>query len=178
MTSFPRKLWEAVTIWSPKATPTFGADVIITHAAADFVDGTQGPANHYLEQVVRRLHIETKLPIIAQGELAQYIRDLPLYGNIPKQSESPHYVDSVEVARIHKTVCDEYGWRHPILISYSHHLWRAKMVTRKAGFTDIRNLEMKSIYYRGSSQWWMASPVLNISREILCRLVWLVQGKI
>jgi hypothetical protein len=176
--SFLGKFFGCLFAWSLQQTDLLGADVIIAHAGGEAKDGTPGPINRYLEEVVRTLHEKTGLPIIAQGELAQCITDLPLYGFIPKQSQSPRYIDSVDVAKIHKQVCNDNGWRHPIVISYGDHLWRAIMVSRKVGFKDVRNLRMKTVYFRECSQWWMSSPWFNKPREILCRLVWLVQRKI
>ncbi len=172
------KLISCFANWNLPSTSLDGADVIISHAGGAALDGTPGPINEYLASEIRRLHAETGLPIIAQGEVAECLKDLQLFGKIPKQSESPTYVDSTYVARIHKQVCDAHGWKHPILITYSHHLWRAKMVTLKAGFQDVRHTQLRTIYFASCSQRQMISPLFNIPREILCRILWVLQGKI
>ncbi len=176
--SILRKLWESVTCWHLKGTSLEGADVIITHAGGEARDGSPGKINYYLEQVVRDLHRKTGLPIVAQGELARCIQDLPLYGNIPRMAETETYIDSVDVAKLHKEICDGHGWSRPILVSYQPHLWRGKMVTMKAGFAEVRYPETVAVYDRNCSQYWMATPLLNYPRELLVRLLWLVQGKI
>ncbi len=178
MIAFLRKLWGCVTVWHLKGTGLEGADVILTHAGGEARDGSPGAINAYLETVVRDLHSKTRLPIVAQGELARCIPDLPLYGKIPRIAEVGRYINTVDVARMHKQICDEHGWHRPILVCYQPHLWRGKMVTLKAGFTEVRYPETEAVYDRNCSQWWMASPLLNYPRELLVRLLWLIQGKI
>ena len=176
--NFLQKILECLFVWNLEETDLSGADVIIVHAGSDSADNSPGPINIHISEVVRSIHEKTGLPIVAQGEVAQCLTDLPMYGVIPKQSDSIHYLDSTDVAKIQKQVCDENSWNHPILVANGHHLWRVKMVTLKVGFADTRNPKIKSVYFWGCKHWWMKSPWLFIPREFICRVVWLLQGKI
>jgi hypothetical protein len=176
---FLKTLFGCLFVWHLKGTSDLtGGDVIITHTGGEITDGWPGKINDYLERVVRKLHDETGLPIIAQRELAQLITDLPLVGNIPRQSESPAYLDTIDVCKIHKKVCEENGWKHPILVSYQPHLWRGMMVARKLGIGVIVPEIKSGVYDKECGQRWMTTPWLNTPRELACRLLWLFQGKI
>lgn len=179
MMHFLKTLWGCLFVWHLKGTSDFaGADCIIAHAGGETVNGQPGKMNELLEKVVRTLHQKTGLPIIAQGELARCITDLPLVGNIPRQAESSMYIDSVVVTGIFKQICNNKGWKHPILVSYHPHLWRGKMVAEKLGMKVIIPEIEPGIYDKECSQKWMRSRWLNTPRELLCRILWLLQGKI
>jgi hypothetical protein len=163
--------------WNMKGDSIEEGDVIIAHAGGIAIDGSKGKINDYLESVVRDIHRKTRVPIIAQGELARYISDLTLVGSIPCQSDSKSYIDTVFVAKIHKQICDQYGWKKPILVSYQPHMWRGMMVSRKIGL-DVIVAPTKAVYDTQCSQWWMWTLLINTPRELLVRLLWLFQGKI
>lgn len=176
-----RTLFGCLFTWHLKQTGNLSdGDVIITHAGGETVDSNPGKINKFLEGIVREIHKQTgsRLPIIAQGELARCISDLPLVGEIPRQAESEEYIDSLYVAKIHKEICDKNGWKRPILVSYHPHIWRGMMVARKLGMEVIVPEIPRGVYDRDCSQRWMRSPWFNTPRELACRLVWLIQGKI
>lgn len=177
MNAFLRKLWECLTIWHLAETETDTADVIIAHAGGENTKGEPGLINAYLEKVVREIYARKPLPIVAQGELARCLTDLTLVGHIPRQAESSTYIDTVDVAKWHLAVCRENGWTKPILVSFQPHIWRAMMVCRKLGF-EVQIPRVGEVYDRKCSQWWLRSPRLNNPRELACRIIWLVQGKI
>lgn len=176
---FLKKIFGCLFIWHLEATGDLHhGDVILAHAGGETVDGQPGKINEYLELVVRKIHKETGLPIIAQGELARCIPDLPLIGSIPRQAESAHYIDTVVVTQIYKQICNENGWKRPILVSYHPHLWRGIMVAQKMGMEVIIPEIRPRVYDPECSQWWMRSTWFNTPRELVCRLIWLFQGKI
>ncbi len=177
MLVFLRKLWGCLTVWHLEGTDSNDADVIITHAGGENIAGEPGLINAYLETVVREIYSRKKLPIVAQGELARCLSDLPLVGHIPRQAESPRYIDTVDVAKIHLDVCRENGWRKPILVSFQPHIWRAMMVCQKLGF-EVQIAQVGEVYDKDCSQKWLRSPWFNTPRELACRVVWLLQGKI
>lgn len=174
-----RTLWGCFTVWHLKGTDDFsGADVIIAHAGGETSDGRPGRINRFLEQVVRGIHAKTRVPILAQGELSRCIIDLPVVAKTPRQAESTDYLDTVGVTEFFKKICDQNGWKRPILVSYHPHLWRGKKVAEKLGMEVIIPEIQSGIYDPKCSQKWMRSPWLNTPRELACRLVWLLQGKI
>ena len=157
------------------------ADVIISHAASDYADGRPGKINEYLASIVLALHEKTGLPVIAQGEVALcLISKVPLYGKIPCQRELPQgdYLDSVGVAQMQKKICNENGWKHPILVTCRPHMLRALLVSEKAGMDVLIADVPKAVYDWRVRHWWMRNWWLNNLRELPCRIVWLLQGKI
>jgi hypothetical protein len=181
MWHFLTTLWGCLFVWHLKGTEDFsGADCIFAHAGAYTVDGKPGKMNEYLVEVVIGLHKRTVLPIFAQGELARLLteRGVPVVGSTPLQAESKEYIDSVYVTRACKKLCDQNGWRRVIMVSYHPHLWRGKAVAEKLGMEVIIPKIRPGIYDPECSQKWMRSPWLNTPRELACRLVWLLQGKI
>lgn len=175
---FLKTLFGCCFVWHIRGANLHGADVIIAHAGGDAMDGSPGKINEYLASIIRDIYKESPLPIVAQGELAEYLRDLPLVGNIPRQRDAPKYIDTVDVARIHLEECRKSGFKLPILVSYQPHLWRAKKVSEKLGLKVVVADVPRTVYDKDCSQWQMRSPLFNYPRELLCRLVWLIQGKI
>jgi hypothetical protein len=175
---FLKKLYECFFEWHIKGTSYEGADVIISHAGGDKVGGEPGAINEYIETIIRDIYAKTKLPIIAQAEVAQCIRDLPLVGNIPFQSESPTYLDTVDVAKMQLDICKEHGWTRPLVVSCQPHLWRVVKVFEKLGVPVLIADVPKMVFEPKCSQFWMRNAWLNNPRDLLCRLYWLVQGKI
>ncbi|MFA6551966.1 MAG: hypothetical protein WCT19_00500 [Candidatus Paceibacterota bacterium] len=157
-------------------------DVIIVHAGGDRVDGQPGEINKYLVDAIFDVTVCIKrvLPVIAQGEMTQCLADtdFPLLGNIPSQRNNGAYIDTVDVAKAHKRICEEYGFKKPILVSYQPHLWRAYMVSKKIGLDVIVADVPDCVYEPECSQKWMRHWYSNAVRELACRLVWLFQGKI
>ncbi len=181
MASFLRKLWECFTVWYvPPSRDLYKGDVIISHAGGVALDGSPGKINEHLEAVIRGLHHNNPaLKVIAQGELVPCLGGLPVVGNIPTQQEAlPAYIDTVDVTEIFKKLCDKNGWKHPILVSYQPHMWRGLKVCEKLGMKNVLVAPTAGIYDPNCSQRWMISPRLNTPRELACRLVWLLQGKI
>ena len=179
--SFLKTFIECFVVWRAKGTfmPNDGrADAILVHAGGNATDGSPGEINRFLALVVRQLHTETRLPIIAQGEIVPCLHGLPLYGYIPTQKEYVKYLNTVDVAQMQKAVLEAQGWKHPILVSYQPHIWRAGKVLKKI-VVDVLMADVSQVVYdKRCVQKWMRSPWLNYPRELVCRLVWLFQGKI
>jgi uncharacterized SAM-binding protein YcdF (DUF218 family) len=80
--------------------------------------------------------------------------------------------------RIQKRLCDENGWKHPILISFHPHLWRAMMVSKRVGLDVLIPNVPNLPFDRRVIHPWLRYRWTNALREIPCRLLWLFQGKI
>lgn len=178
---FLKTLWECLFVWHLKGTSNFsGADCVFAHAGAYTTAGEPGKMNEYLVEMIADLYQKTRLPIFAQGEMARLLiaRGIPVAGSTPTQAESEEYLDSVGVTKVFKTLADKRGWRRPIMVSYHPHLWRGKAAAEKIGMEILVPHIRPGIYDSECSQVWMRSPWLNTPRELACRLVWLLQGKI
>lgn len=177
---FLKTLFECFFVWHVRGDLARyeEADVIIAHAGGDKIDGRPGDINMYLEKIIRDIYDVYRLPIIAQGELARCLTDLRLVGNIPEQRANNRYLSTVDVAKLHKKICAEHFWNKPLIVSYQPHLWRAIKVSEKIGLDVIAANVPKYVFESKCSQIWLRHWLLNAIREIPCRLLWLIQGKI
>lgn len=102
-------LWQCFTVWNTPPSANFkDTEVILAHGASE-TPYRPGRTNEYIAGIIRSLHDQLKIPICAQGEVTQLIRDLPLVGNIPRQCESARYLKTRDVALYQKKVCDQNG---------------------------------------------------------------------
>jgi hypothetical protein len=192
--SFLKKLLGCFFVWRIGRTSYEGADVIISHAGGDREDGDPGAINWYLESIIRDIYSSYRgpdgkpLPIMAQGEVAQCLKNLPIVGHIPRQRDyqkgagSKAYLNTIDVVKIQLEECRKNGWKHPIVVSYQPHLWRLLAVFEKEGRGTLSGIAVAHVphfvYEPRCSQKWMRTPWLNTPREVLCRLAWLFTGKI
>lgn len=181
MRHFLKILWECFSVWHLKGTEDLSsADCIVAHAGAETNSGHSGRMNKILGEKIKEILRDHPLPVIAQGELAKHLEGIGVrvFTQTPRQLECKEYIDTVWVTNFFKKICDQNGWKKPVLLSYHPHLWRGKMVAEKLGMEVIIPLIQSGIYDPECSQWWMRSSWFNTPREIACRLVWLLQGKI
>ena len=172
-------------VWSmsPRGDISF-ADCIITHAGGRRVDGSPGLMNELMAKVVKTL--PSHLSIFTQGDLADLLPNDQLLAVTPPQNASdetrrdwlesigvikkaPYYIESRDIALRHKKMCDERGFKHPILVAYNPHMPRAYWAARKVGLDVIIPKIPPAVYDPLCSQKWMRSRVYNGLREIGAR---------
>lgn len=185
MFQFIKKFFQCIFIWHVPAEDTRDADAIILHAAGtNRPDGSPGPINDYLADIVCQIHaLGQRFPIVPQGEvissLAGKINKSYLYGDIPLQRDSlKGYLDTEDILRMQKSVCAEHGWKRPILVTTRPHMLRALLVARNMGIDAIPYEIPQTVWDPANEQIWMRNPWLNLPRELLVRVVWLFQGKL
>jgi hypothetical protein len=156
-------------------------------------DGTPGLMNELMAKVVRTL--PTHLSIFAQGDLADLLPNDQLLAVTPTQNglddtrkkwlesigvkkKAPFYIASRDMALWHKKMCDEHGFKHPILVAYNPHMPRAYWVSRKVGLDVIIPKIPPPVYDPLCSQPWMRSPLKNYPREFGARCLDFVLGNI
>lgn len=179
-------VWQIFFCWKVKPSVTMpelsNIDVILTHAAALREDGSPGPINEHLVDVIELILKQKCVPVFAQGELALALehRGIKVTGCTLTQQEirqnGGQYLDTWGVSQWHKEMCNEHHLSKAVLISYAPHLWRALMTSRRIGL-DVSTVEMgKPIYDLMSSQKWMRAWWRNSPREVIARMRDLLLG--
>ncbi|MDD5431052.1 MAG: hypothetical protein PHP03_02395 [Candidatus Pacebacteria bacterium] len=95
---------------------------------------------------------------------------------IREHSTSDKYLDTYEVLRQAKEICDKRGWKKIVILAHPLHQWRVLMTAKKI-FDEILVAEAESVAYdKDSVQWWTRSDIAFIAREISVRLLYLYKG--
>lgn len=168
-------LWECFTVWHVEPTSLKNAQVICAHAAGDTPDGPS-ITTHHLADIIRVVHREYALGIIAQGETAQCLNGLPVLTATPRQAEADHYIDTREVVLFHKRACEQLNFSRIVLVAFGHHLWRAKKTAERLGLVVYIPEGIESPYDPHSTQWQCRSAWFFIPREILTRTYYWLRG--
>lgn len=184
--NFLVRLFRCLFIWYlPASSDWQTADVILCHAGSDTVNGEPGDINGYLVLKMKDILDQTgNQPVIAQGEFARALELAGYRGVVTSNKRQldrkpgEPYIDSVDVVRTQIQICRKHGFTRPLLVSYQPHICRAAWVMERQGVTPLIPPIPSQIYDTRAEQKWMRSPFLNTPRELLGRIVWLLQGKI
>jgi len=179
-------------IWKlPVATPSEmqTADVIVTQASHHLKDGTLGPGNQTLGNVVMELHrLYPDKPIIPQDDVARTAPDIKYFAIAKppednQEGESTTQWNTYTVAVFQAQICWRNQWRTVVVVAEPVHHGRTVWVMEKLGLNPLlapvpRTSE--SYYHPDSKSWfsrgrWSWQP---IPRELLCRIYFLLTGKI
>jgi hypothetical protein len=128
--------------WKPQGDKNPSeAQVIVTQAGSDLVDGSTAQTNVDLANIAREYHEKLGIPIFAQGEVARALDNMnvPVAGRTPREAipdnfGSREYQGTSGVAALQKKYCDEHGFTKVLVVAFVPHIWRAKWTYEKQGF--------------------------------------------
>ena len=157
------------------------AHAIVTQACSRLRNGSPGPGNLILAAVTRNLHDKYGLPILAQEEVPMAAPELP-YAYIAggsKDGKSTWSWNTYTIARLQARECDARGWHRVIVVTVPSHMFRALRVYEKLGLEAIPAPMPRRGYLHPKSVHWSAraEPLLYL-RELLCRILFLLQRRI
>lgn len=175
------RILQSFFVWNIKPTGTLAnGQILLTQAASD-TEEQLGETNIKLASLVRDLFDVLGLPIFSQGEVGRQLIlwGIPLVGNTDCQDESNHYLDSYEVAKLQKELCDKKGLRRAIIVTYQAHLWRVVQIYKRLGFEVIVPAGLPRLMFeKDLSQWWHRRPITHYPYEFLARLYYIYKGYI
>jgi hypothetical protein len=168
----------------PRGNPTH-AQIILTQAMPNLEPGIPSRANVLMADFVERCQLKLKLPIFAQGELAEVLkhRGVVLAGETPVQSTAnvlgAHYLGTFEVAGLQKEYCTQMCYSRIIPVSAAPHIWRAVWVYERLGFKVIVPTDMPAmVFEKGLTQRRWRRAITAYPYELLARLLYLYKGYI
>lgn len=148
------------------------SEVIIALAFGQRPTPSDDKINQALAQIVREEYLRTKLPIIAQREIANHLTDLdPI--SINEHRKKGQYLDTLEVL----SQAHDQGYKKITLVAHPDHLWRTAQVAKKLEFEITGIANTRSVGYDNlSTQKWTKSRLRFVPYDTLARLVYLKNG--
>ncbi len=144
------------------------SQVIIAQAFGQARDGP-GLSNEALALIVQAHHERYGLPVVAQVEIAEALQLLgvPTHTVISAHRYPGKYLDTVEVLRQAKLVCDQNRWGVVTLVSHPHHSGRVQAIAQRLGFKHSFTAVTAPVYDTASTQWWTRGPTRFKLRELI-----------
>ena len=164
------------------------ADVILTQAAGRLADKRPGKGNMILAHVLRRLHaVFPEKPMMPQEEVAWAAPDLPYYKvitapgkDLPK-GHSTRLWNTDVVVGAQAAECRKNGWTKAIYLTLPGHHWRTALCMKHYGLTPY-GMRVPATDYSDPENIFFslrhAYPFLFLVREFVCRILFLITGKI
>ena len=152
----PPLLVQCFTAWSAPPSPSLeGAQAILVHVAGENSATDPGRVNEALSLMVRDLHRQLDVPVIAQDEIKPCLIGIPVFATSSRQTDVyPRYLDTRDIAIWQKSQCERLGARTVVLVSYLPHYWRAAKSLEKLGLTVLVPPGITELYDPRNSQWW------------------------
>ncbi len=133
-------------------------------------------SNAFLIERTNMLNKKYRIPIIAQSEIGDLLKNTPIK-IIKKSRKKGKYLDSYEVAYQAIKICKKLGIKKVLVLAHPDHALRCKWTVEKLGLSTKTIDTTGCPYDPLSNQYWTRSAWKFIPREILARLMYLVQGK-
>lgn len=164
------------------------ADVILTQAVSLLKDGSPGPGNKILADVLRELHEKfPDKPIIPQEELSLAAPELPYFAiakrppsGVACHSNSAWNTEAV--VSFQHDICEKHGWKKAAVVAMPDHQGRTVMVMERFGFVPIvvpvpgpQEIYFNSdcFYFSQRGHRWRF-----LLREFLCRIYFLLSSRL
>jgi hypothetical protein len=163
------------------------AEIILTQGCSRLKSGAAGKGNDLMARSTRALHERfPHIPILPQEEVRIADPDLPYVGvasiGDEREGKSSMSWNTYEVARIQAEYCRKHGLTRAIIVAHPFHMGRSLWVYEDLGLTTIPAPMLgKTSDYYGEADLVHPSHRFATSafaREILCRTLFLLQGKI
>ena len=178
---FLRKLWQCIFCWKVESSSEdelASAKVMIVQSFA-FCQGDSDRSNKALAKIARDIHEKHGTHMILQGEVADFLHDLPKIAVIRKHRIAGRRMDTLNFLSQAKERCENFRWKKAIIIAHPDRYWRCVMAARKMGLEGAVTVDVSAVQYdNGAKQWWARSRKRFIPREILARLIYCVDEKI
>lgn len=144
------------------------SQVVIAQAFGMARDGP-GRSNEALALIAQAHYERYGLPIIAQIEVAEALAVLgvSVHTVVRAHRQPGKYLDTVEVLRQAKAVCDLNGWSVATLVSHPHHSDRVQAIAQRLDFRHTFTAVSAPVYDLASTQWWTRGPIRFMLRELL-----------
>ncbi len=161
------------------------AQIILTQANSDLVDGSSSRTNKKLAAFASCLRKKLSLPIHAQGEVGRVLLadGVRVEGKTFRQEETQEkglkYLDTFSVAVAQKRFCDERKFKRVIPVAPVPHIWRVIWVYEKLGFEVIVPPDMPTMVWKEEmkqGQW--RAPGSGYVYEFCSRLMYWYKGQI
>ena len=173
--------------WKPRGFGNLSeAQIILTQAASDMLDGSSSKTNKLLAEAAKNYSEKLNIPIFAQGEVARVLkeRNVPVVGSTPREAipdnfGSKDYYGTSGVAEIQKKYCDEHSLKKALILAATPHTWRAKWTYEKLGLKVILPPESPPmIFEKGMNQRRWRRAITAYPYELKARLDYLFNGVI
>lgn len=164
------------------------ADVILTQAAGRVLGNKPGKGNIILARVLRQIHaVFPEKPMMPQEEVAWAAPDLPYHkvirapaGDLRKGHSTAQWnTDTIVAAQAEE--CKKMGWTKAIYLDVPGHHWRTGLCMKRHGLVPFVMLVPSSDYSDPENIFFSlrhAYPWLFLTRELVCRIIFLITGKI
>ena len=133
-------------------------------------------SNKFLANIASEILGKYNIPLITQWELSELMWIKPI--SIGKHRISGKYLDSYEVAKQAEEVLQKNNWKNVAILAHPDHAWRCAAILKKMGFNVVAINTSDCPYDSESNQKWTRNKWLFIPREILVRIIYLLQEKI
>ena len=173
--------------WKPKGNRNLSeAQIIVTQAGSDLLDGSTAQTNKDLAAVAKKYHKALGIPIFAQGEVARVLdqMNVPVAGSTPREAipdnfGSKEYQGTSGVAALQKKYCDEHGYTKVLVVALVPHIWRAKWTYEKQGFETFSPSDLPwYVLETNANQRRWRRAVVAYPYEFKARLEYLFKGMI
>jgi hypothetical protein len=150
-----------------------GADVVIGLSFGVTPKGP-GKSNIALGHIAKKLNKTRNIPLILQWEISDTIPTVKKVGIIT--SNPNEYLDSYEVLRQSKVICDANGWKTAVILAHPDHLWRCKKIAEKMG-VEVLIVDTSNVPYdSASTEVWTKNRFVFLPREILACALYFIRG--
>ncbi|MDE1924648.1 MAG: hypothetical protein KGH79_00485 [Patescibacteria group bacterium] len=187
MPSFLARLWRCLFVWRAPAPrgDLSDAQAIFTQAASNLVGGASSQTNIALARFAQDLHKRLGLPVYAQGEVAEVLKQngVPLVGETPKQGTAwiggETYISTMTVARAQQAKALSMGWKTIIPVTFLPHIGRTVWVYERMGLRVIIPPDLpKNLYEKKMELRYWRYRVTGYAYELAARLAYLYKGYI
>jgi hypothetical protein len=168
--------------YSPDPDPLSKAQVIIGMAfGANRKSANEDPglSNIAIAQIIYKLWLVKRLPVIVQREVAEAISKEDI-GMVPslviEERDNQFHIDSYEVIAVAWEYCKQHGLHNAILVAHPAHILRCMWVARKIGFQATAPNVSTVPYEPGSKHWWTRNKWSYYLWEFFARISWAIKG--
>ena len=188
MRRFLKRLADCFFTWKfpePSLLELVPVGVIVTQAWSKLRDGQPGPGNTLLADTAIDLSWKRGFKVIAQEEVAYvYPGRFAFVARAPKSCtdgrSTPEW-NTYMVAVKQAEICLQYGWQTVLVVAAPVHMGRALWVYERLGFRALpAPVHNARAYNHPDTVHWSTrgSLLWTYIRELMCRLLFLWQGKI
>lgn len=182
-----QRLFQCFFVWGQPAPRGAAGDaqLIVTQAMSDCVDGGSSETNFVVAELARKYHAELGIPIFSQKEVGRILEAMgvQVVSNAPTQSTTPilskKYIGTEGVARLQKVFCDSRAWARALIVVPYPHFWRALWIYERLGLQVIVPEGLPKMKFQSNlSQWRWRRAITAYPYELAARLRSLCRGLI